>query len=1564
MSTKTLFATAALAAAALWAAPAQAQAPNELNFQGKLTDASGNPITALTQIVYRIYNVATGGTALWSETRNVTPNASGVYSVRLGSVTPFPGSLTFGGTYFLELQVGTDAAMTPRYQMTSAPYSLRSARLGNLTDAGLASVTTVSDANLTTLTAGGSSNADSLHTHALTALTGTLADSQLSTNVVLLTGAQTVTGVKTFSTAPSFTATGISPFSVTSSTVVTNLNADLLDALSSADFLRASASSSVATGNTLTIASGATFNIAGGWQIGGTGVNASVTATALNVLTGGSTTDAQSYHTHSNLSLGSHTHVLTAGGTDVTVTAAILNQFTGSGATVTGANLTTLTNGSAVTTLHTHFGGSWVASNAGAPGLAVSNTGAGAGSHGLTGITSDAASYGVNAQNSNTTGVGNPAGLFGTASHGSGWGVVGLATGTTAARGVLGRATGATGTGIGVYGETASNAAGAAGGYFANTNAIPGVALEIGTGSLRIGGSNAGALVTGANLTTLTNASNADLLHTHAATAMTGTIADSQLSTNVALLNRTPQTFTGANTFTNTLSVAGATSLATGGGATSVGGSLSTTGNTTVGGNLTVTGTSTFSGSQTFGGLTATFNNLVSISGGNTFTVGTGFTTLGGGLSVAGAATFNNSVSVSGANTFTVGTGAATLGGNLSVAGTTNLNGTVNVSGLTTFSNALTANALSTFTGNFNWGSNAGTVTMNLGGTGAGPDSVVVTTSNQLLIDGNLRILGSVGGAYSSITSNATAGRVVTLPDATGTVLTTGNMGAITQVGVIGSGTWNGSIIAPNYGGTGLNTSATPTGSLLYTSAAGAWATLGISATPNDVLAVSGGGVPVWTSAASTHNHLGQAWSGAFSPGLSVTTTTSAGVGIEGVYSGGAAVTAGFGLHGIVLTGNVGPHSAVFGEYRPASGAGAGVRGQSSSPSGAGVVGTNPATGALGTSAAVGVSGINTGGGSVASNDAVFGVYGSQTGTGFTAGQDLAVGVFGDANDPIGVGVWGQSATGTSGGTGVYGNSRATGGVGIGVYGTTASASGYAVMGDASASGGVGVYGLGGTGDGVRGISNSNTGVAGVTTSGTGGLFSTSTGAYGLNAARTASAGATPNAAGYFVNSGSGTVGSGFPIGLQNTGVYAESHRIASGGTTIGIGAKVVGNSVSNFNDSVGTMVSLDTGCTSGNQWGIINWIEGDAGGLNTGLALGIYNYLGSANGLASGNAYGIYNVWSLAGARASTGTCYGYFGNHDYFPNNPNSSFIYGIYEGTNFSGNVTGDTYTGYFINWGGAAPTSGTEIGLYGAIGGTNTPGVAAGLYGFAGQASSYGVRGETNVSTSRGGYFANTSGTSSAIALEVGRGDVELNGAALARPAIYTILEHARFVNATTATAGSGSVTLYGEGVAELQSGTTSASTADIVNQQQFFSIDGLNRPGAFLSARFRVSSAGDANHSFWILAGGNFGGAPLRNGFGIRIVGTSLQGVVYNGGTLTSAALATITTGSDNRVFAVVRQGGSVVEVFLNGASVGTVTATVPGGSTNSTYEVRVDNGASITNARFVVQHVTVGVPMY
>ena len=56
-------------------------------------------------------------------------------------------------------------------------------------------------------------------------------------NSVLLTGAQTVAGIKTFtSQIASSVATGTAPFLVASTTKVTNLNADLLDGLSSADF--------------------------------------------------------------------------------------------------------------------------------------------------------------------------------------------------------------------------------------------------------------------------------------------------------------------------------------------------------------------------------------------------------------------------------------------------------------------------------------------------------------------------------------------------------------------------------------------------------------------------------------------------------------------------------------------------------------------------------------------------------------------------------------------------------------------------------------------------------------------------------------------------------------------------------------------------------------------------------------------------------------------------------------------------------------------------------------------------------------------------------------------------------------------------------------------------------------------------------------------------------------------------------------------------------------------------------------------------------------------------------
>jgi len=41
-----------------------AQVPQTLSFQGRLSDASNNPITAILQMTFRLYDAPTGGTVV------------------------------------------------------------------------------------------------------------------------------------------------------------------------------------------------------------------------------------------------------------------------------------------------------------------------------------------------------------------------------------------------------------------------------------------------------------------------------------------------------------------------------------------------------------------------------------------------------------------------------------------------------------------------------------------------------------------------------------------------------------------------------------------------------------------------------------------------------------------------------------------------------------------------------------------------------------------------------------------------------------------------------------------------------------------------------------------------------------------------------------------------------------------------------------------------------------------------------------------------------------------------------------------------------------------------------------------------------------------------------------------------------------------------------------------------------------------------------------------------------------------------------------------------------------
>jgi hypothetical protein len=106
--------------------PAQAQT---INYQGYLTDSSGNPVDKPSGIDMRfsLWDSAAGGTELWNEVQNVIVT-QGVYSVALGSVTAFPPSLDFTNIYYLQVEIDDGAGgwevFSDRQELTHVPYAI------------------------------------------------------------------------------------------------------------------------------------------------------------------------------------------------------------------------------------------------------------------------------------------------------------------------------------------------------------------------------------------------------------------------------------------------------------------------------------------------------------------------------------------------------------------------------------------------------------------------------------------------------------------------------------------------------------------------------------------------------------------------------------------------------------------------------------------------------------------------------------------------------------------------------------------------------------------------------------------------------------------------------------------------------------------------------------------------------------------------------------------------------------------------------------------------------------------------------------------------------------------------------------------------------------------------------------------------------------------------------------------------------------------------------------------------------------------------------------------------
>jgi hypothetical protein len=107
---------------------AYADIPKVLNFQGRLTDASGKFVSdGNYSLTFKIYSDSTGGSSKWSETQTVVVS-KGLFNASLGVLTPIPDSIFNYSNAWLGIQVGADPEMTPRQRLSSLGYAYRGAK--------------------------------------------------------------------------------------------------------------------------------------------------------------------------------------------------------------------------------------------------------------------------------------------------------------------------------------------------------------------------------------------------------------------------------------------------------------------------------------------------------------------------------------------------------------------------------------------------------------------------------------------------------------------------------------------------------------------------------------------------------------------------------------------------------------------------------------------------------------------------------------------------------------------------------------------------------------------------------------------------------------------------------------------------------------------------------------------------------------------------------------------------------------------------------------------------------------------------------------------------------------------------------------------------------------------------------------------------------------------------------------------------------------------------------------------------------------------------------------------
>jgi len=109
---------------------AEAATPLTVLYQGRLTDGVGTAIPGPVTLTVALYATAAAGSPLWTETHpNVPLTTEGIYSILLGSLTPFPVNAWTDPDRWIGTTVNGGDELAPRLRVASVPFAIEANRL-------------------------------------------------------------------------------------------------------------------------------------------------------------------------------------------------------------------------------------------------------------------------------------------------------------------------------------------------------------------------------------------------------------------------------------------------------------------------------------------------------------------------------------------------------------------------------------------------------------------------------------------------------------------------------------------------------------------------------------------------------------------------------------------------------------------------------------------------------------------------------------------------------------------------------------------------------------------------------------------------------------------------------------------------------------------------------------------------------------------------------------------------------------------------------------------------------------------------------------------------------------------------------------------------------------------------------------------------------------------------------------------------------------------------------------------------------------------------------------------